>query len=149
LPPALCRLGNYVAGSILFAVAAFLLCRHGVVIGAGRTWGGEPEFVCAPRRIPSTCVGNIASNSGRHGVILLWFEFIIGVDAVAAPMAGSQELTYSFSSLLMQWSDPLVLGHTLWFPSSVTSWITLHDTPPAVGHWGGLAGVPAWRIFFF
>jgi membrane protein DedA with SNARE-associated domain/rhodanese-related sulfurtransferase len=77
------------AGIIVFAVAAFLLADT-AWYGAGRTWGGKTlEFVCGAAADPSACVGKIAGKFSRYGVrLLLVSKFIIGVDAVAAPMAG-------------------------------------------------------------
>ena len=78
-----------VAGIIVCAVAAFLLADT-AWYGAGRTWGGRTlEFVCGAALDPCACVTKIASKFSRHGVrLLLGSKFIIGVDAVAAPMAG-------------------------------------------------------------
>jgi membrane protein DedA with SNARE-associated domain/rhodanese-related sulfurtransferase len=87
---ALAGLGKLnLAGIIVFAVAAFLLADT-AWYGAGRTWGGRAlEFVCGAAADPSACVGRIAGRFSRHGVrLLLVSKFIIGVDAVAAPMAG-------------------------------------------------------------
>lgn len=87
---ALAGLGKLnLAGIIVFAVAAFLLADT-AWYGAGRTWGGRTlEFVCGAAADPSACVGRIAGRFSRHGVrLLLVSKFIIGVDAVAAPMAG-------------------------------------------------------------
>jgi membrane protein DedA with SNARE-associated domain/rhodanese-related sulfurtransferase len=87
---ALAGLGKLnLAGIIVFAVAAFLLADT-AWYGAGRTWGGRTvEFVCGAAADPSACVGKIAGKFSRHGVrLLLVSKFIIGVDAVAAPMAG-------------------------------------------------------------
>jgi membrane protein DedA with SNARE-associated domain/rhodanese-related sulfurtransferase len=77
------------AGIIVFAVAAFLLADT-AWYGAGRAWGGRTlEFLCGAAADPGTCLGRIASKFSRHGVrLLLVSKFIIGVDAVAAPMAG-------------------------------------------------------------
>ena len=87
---ALAGLGKLnLAGIIVFAVAAFLLADT-AWYGAGRTWGGRTlEFVCGAAADPCACVGKIAGKFSRHGVrLLLVSKFIIGVDAVAAPMAG-------------------------------------------------------------
>jgi membrane protein DedA with SNARE-associated domain/rhodanese-related sulfurtransferase len=74
---------------IVFAVAAFLLADTAWYL-AGRRWGGRTlEFVCGATRDPSACVGRISARFSRHGVrLLLVSKFIIGVDAVAAPMSG-------------------------------------------------------------
>jgi membrane protein DedA with SNARE-associated domain len=87
---ALAGLGKLnLAGIILFAVAAFLLADT-AWYGAGRTWGGRTlEFVCGAAADPCACVGKISGKFSRHGVrLLVVSKFIIGVDTVAAPMAG-------------------------------------------------------------
>jgi membrane protein DedA with SNARE-associated domain/rhodanese-related sulfurtransferase len=87
---ALAGLGKLnLAGIIVFAVAAFLLADT-AWYGAGRTWGGQTlEFVCGAAADPCACVGKMAGRFSRHGVrLLVVSKFIIGVDAVAAPMAG-------------------------------------------------------------
>jgi membrane protein DedA with SNARE-associated domain/rhodanese-related sulfurtransferase len=87
---ALAGLGKLnLAGIIVFPVAAFLLADT-AWYGAGRRWGGRTlEFVCGAAGDPCACVDKIAGKFSRHGVrLLLVSKFIIGVDAVAAPMAG-------------------------------------------------------------
>jgi membrane protein DedA with SNARE-associated domain/rhodanese-related sulfurtransferase len=87
---ALAGLGKLnLAGVIMFAVAAFLLADT-AWYGAGRTWGRRTlEFVCGAAADPCACVDKITGKFGRHGVtLLLVSKFIIGVDTVAAPMAG-------------------------------------------------------------
>jgi membrane protein DedA with SNARE-associated domain/rhodanese-related sulfurtransferase len=77
------------AAILVFAVAAFLVADMAWYL-AGRSWGGRTlEFVCGATRDPSACVDKIAGKFSRHGVrLLIVSKFIIGVDAVAAPMAG-------------------------------------------------------------
>jgi membrane protein DedA with SNARE-associated domain/rhodanese-related sulfurtransferase len=87
---ALAGLGRLnLAGIILFAVAAFLLADT-AWYGAGRTWGRKTLlFVCGAAVDPCACVGTITDKFSRHGArLLVVSKFIIGVDAVAAPMAG-------------------------------------------------------------
>jgi membrane protein DedA with SNARE-associated domain/rhodanese-related sulfurtransferase len=74
---------------MIFTVSAFLLADTTWYL-AGRKWGGRTlEFVCGASRDPVACVDRISGNFGRHGVrLLLVSKFIIGVDAVAAPMSG-------------------------------------------------------------
>jgi membrane protein DedA with SNARE-associated domain/rhodanese-related sulfurtransferase len=87
---ALAGLGKLsLAAIIVFTVAAFLLADMAWYL-AGRRWGGRTlEFVCGATRDPSACVGKISARFSRHGVrLLLVSKFIIGVDAVAAPMSG-------------------------------------------------------------
>ena len=77
------------AGIIASALAAFLLADT-AWYGAGRSGGGRTlEFVCGAAGDPAVCVGKLSDNFRRHGVRwLLVSKFLIGVDAVAAPMAG-------------------------------------------------------------
>jgi membrane protein DedA with SNARE-associated domain/rhodanese-related sulfurtransferase len=77
------------AGIIASAVAAFLLADT-VWYGAGRSGGGRTlEFVCGAAGDPAVCVGKLSDSFRRYGVRwLLVSKFLIGVDAVAAPMAG-------------------------------------------------------------
>ena len=87
---ALAGLGKWnLAGNIVVAVAAFLLADT-AWYAAGRRWGnGTLEFVCGAAGDPCSCVDKIASRFSRHGLkLLLVSKFVIGVDAVAAPMAG-------------------------------------------------------------
>jgi membrane protein DedA with SNARE-associated domain/rhodanese-related sulfurtransferase len=87
---ALAGLGKLnLAGIIVFPVTAFLLADM-AWYAAGRRWGGRTlEFICGATRDPSTCVGMISARFSRHGVrLLLVSKFIIGMDAVAAPMSG-------------------------------------------------------------
>jgi membrane protein DedA with SNARE-associated domain/rhodanese-related sulfurtransferase len=81
---------------MIFAVAAFLLADM-AWYQAGRIWGGRTlEFVCGVSRDPSACVDKISANFSRHGVrLLLVSKFIIGVDAVAAPMSGISRINIS------------------------------------------------------
>ena len=77
------------AGIIASAVAGFLLADT-AWYGAGRGGGGKTlEFVCGAAGDPAACVGKLSDNFRRHGASwLLVSKFLIGVDAVAAPMAG-------------------------------------------------------------
>jgi membrane protein DedA with SNARE-associated domain/rhodanese-related sulfurtransferase len=109
---------NLVA-TLAFTVAAFLLADTAWYM-AGRTWGGRTlEFVCGATGDPSACVGRVAGKFSRHGVrLLLISKFIIGVDAVAAPMSGISRVAIprflvfdAFGALL--WSSVYTaLGYT-------------------------------------
>lgn len=81
---------------IVITVAAFLMADMAWYM-AGRSWGGRTlEFVCGVSRDPSACVDKISANFSRHGVrLLLVSKFIIGVDAVAAPMSGISRIDIS------------------------------------------------------
>jgi membrane protein DedA with SNARE-associated domain/rhodanese-related sulfurtransferase len=57
---------------------------------AGRRWGSKTlHFVCGSTRDPTACVAKRTERFNRYGAkVLLISKFIIGLDAVAAPMAG-------------------------------------------------------------
>jgi membrane protein DedA with SNARE-associated domain/rhodanese-related sulfurtransferase len=57
---------------------------------AGRRWGSKTlHFVCGSTRDPTACVAKRAERFNRYGAkVLLISKFVIGLDAVAAPMAG-------------------------------------------------------------
>src|SRR5271163_615370 len=57
---------------------------------AARRWGTRIlYFVCGAAEDPKSCASNKTATFERHGVkSLLFSKFIIGMDAVAAPMAG-------------------------------------------------------------
>jgi membrane protein DedA with SNARE-associated domain/rhodanese-related sulfurtransferase len=57
---------------------------------AGRRWGTKTlHFLCGSTRDPSACAGKMTERFTRYGArVLLISKFIIGLDAVAAPMAG-------------------------------------------------------------
>jgi membrane protein DedA with SNARE-associated domain len=87
---ALVGLGKLNLASIIAsAVVAFLLADT-AWYGAGRRWGGRMlGFVCGATGGPAAYVGKISSSFRRHGVRwLLISKFLIGADAVAAPIAG-------------------------------------------------------------
>jgi membrane protein DedA with SNARE-associated domain/rhodanese-related sulfurtransferase len=57
---------------------------------AGRRWGSRTlNFVCGLSQDPTVCIGKVVKTFDRYGVkSLLVSKFIIGLDAVAAPMSG-------------------------------------------------------------
>jgi membrane protein DedA with SNARE-associated domain/rhodanese-related sulfurtransferase len=87
---ALAGLGTLnLAGIIALSVTAFLLADL-AWYGAGRRWGSKTlHFFCGAAQDPRSCVGKMTKSFSRHGVkSLLFSKFIIGLDAVAAPMSG-------------------------------------------------------------
>lgn len=87
---ALAGLGRLsLVGIILFSVIAFLLTDL-TWYGAGRRWGSRTlHFFCGGTQDPRSCVDKIGKTFSRYGVkLLLVSKFIIGLDAVAAPMSG-------------------------------------------------------------
>ena len=80
-------------GVIVFSVPAFILADF-AWYEAGRRWGSRTlRFICGAARDPASCKSKIAARFNRHGVRLLLFsKFIIGLDAVAAPMAGISQI---------------------------------------------------------
>jgi len=74
---------------VAFSVIAFILADL-TWYEAGRRWGSRTmHFICGSSRDPSSCVRQVTDRFNRHGAkVLLISKFIIGLDAVAAPMAG-------------------------------------------------------------
>ncbi len=150
---ALAGLGKLnLAGIMVFPVAAFLLADT-AWYGAGRRWGGRTlEFVCGAAGDPCACVDKIAGKFSRHGVrLLLVSKFIIGVDAVAAPMAGISRTALPkflvFDALgAIFWSSGYTalgyifsdqLDHVAEYTAAIGKLVVL----------AGLAGLGAWIIF--
>ena len=87
---ALAGLGRLsLAGILAFSVIAFLLTDL-TWYGAGRRWGSRTlHFFCGAAQDSRSCVDQIGKIFSRYGVkLLLVSKFIIGLDAVAAPMSG-------------------------------------------------------------
>jgi len=76
-------------GIVAVSVAAFILADL-AWYEAGLKWGGKTlHLVCGSSRNPASCVAQMTERFSRHGVnLLLVSKFIIGLDAVAAPLAG-------------------------------------------------------------
>jgi membrane protein DedA with SNARE-associated domain/rhodanese-related sulfurtransferase len=76
---------DIIAVSVIAFIAADLTWYE-----AGRRWGNKTlHFICGSSRNPSSCVGKMTDRFNRSGAkILLISKFIIGLDAVAVPMAG-------------------------------------------------------------
>jgi membrane protein DedA with SNARE-associated domain/rhodanese-related sulfurtransferase len=87
---ALAGLGKLNLAGILVSAVAGLLLADTAWYGVGRTWGRRTLLlVCGAAADPCACVEKITGKFSRHGVrLLLISKFIIGVDAVAVPMAG-------------------------------------------------------------
>ena len=74
---------------VAVSVIAFLLADF-AWYEAGRSWGSKTlHFVCGATRDPAACVGKMTARFNHYGAkVLLFSKFVIGLDAVAAPMAG-------------------------------------------------------------
>jgi membrane protein DedA with SNARE-associated domain/rhodanese-related sulfurtransferase len=81
-------------GIIAFSITAFLLADL-TWYAAGRRWGSRTlTFVCGLSQDPNKCLEKITKTFDRHGVkSLLVSKFIIGLDAVAAPMSGVSRIS--------------------------------------------------------
>jgi membrane protein DedA with SNARE-associated domain/rhodanese-related sulfurtransferase len=81
-------------GILAFSVIAFLLTDL-TWYGAGRRWGSRTShFFCGAAQDPRSCVDKIGRAFSRYGVkLLLVSKFIIGLDAVAAPMSGISRIS--------------------------------------------------------
>jgi membrane protein DedA with SNARE-associated domain len=76
--------------SVGLSVATFLFADF-LWYCAGRRFGGRMlHFVCGLSLDPGSCVDRATDSFARHGVrILLVSKFVIGMDAVAVPLAGA------------------------------------------------------------
>jgi len=87
---ALAHLGKLnLSGAIGLAVLSFLVADM-VWYEAGRRFGDRIlHCVCSLSRDPGSCVHKATGAFGKHGVrTLLFSKFVIGLDAVAAPLCG-------------------------------------------------------------
>jgi membrane protein DedA with SNARE-associated domain/rhodanese-related sulfurtransferase len=77
---------------------------------AGRKWGKRIlHFACGISKDPGACVRKAEESFGRHGVrLFLGSKFVIGIDAVAIPLAGASN-TARTQFLFFD-----ALGATLW-----------------------------------
>jgi membrane protein DedA with SNARE-associated domain/rhodanese-related sulfurtransferase len=76
-------------GIVGFSVVALLLADL-AWYEAGSKWGSRTfHFICGDARDPKSCTNKLTMRFRRHGIrCLLFSKFVIGLDAVAAPMAG-------------------------------------------------------------
>jgi membrane protein DedA with SNARE-associated domain/rhodanese-related sulfurtransferase len=74
---------------VAFSVVALMLADLAWYVAA-RRWGSRTlHLMCGAAEDPTSCVNRITAIFERHGAkSLLFSKFIIGMDAVAAPMAG-------------------------------------------------------------
>jgi len=87
---AMARTGRLsLAAAIGVSVTAFMLADLGWY-EAGRRFGDRIlHFMCGLARDPGSCIDKAAGNFSRRGVkTLLFSKFVLGLDAVAAPLAG-------------------------------------------------------------
>ena len=94
---------------LAFSVVALLLADL-AWYESGRRWGGRTlHFICGAERDPKSCVNKLIASYRRHGVKLLIFsKFIIGLDAIAAPMLGNSRIN-RFQFLIFD-----AIGAILW-----------------------------------
>jgi membrane protein DedA with SNARE-associated domain/rhodanese-related sulfurtransferase len=76
-------------GIVAFSVVALLLADL-AWYEAGSRWGSRTlHFICGDAPEPRSCTNKLITRFGRYGIkCLLFSKFIIGLDAVAAPLAG-------------------------------------------------------------
>jgi membrane protein DedA with SNARE-associated domain/rhodanese-related sulfurtransferase len=87
---ALAHLGKInLSVAVSLAILSFLLADL-AWYEAGRHWGDRIlHFGCGVSRNPTSCVQKATGIFGKHGVrTLLFSKFVIGLDAVAAPLCG-------------------------------------------------------------
>jgi membrane protein DedA with SNARE-associated domain len=87
---ALAGFGRLSFADILALSVVALLLADWAWYESGRRWGDRTlHFICGVARNPQSCANKITASFERHGVkSLLFSKFILGLDAVAAPMAG-------------------------------------------------------------
>jgi membrane protein DedA with SNARE-associated domain/rhodanese-related sulfurtransferase len=88
---ALARSGRLsLSGTVGLSVVAFMVADF-AWYAAGRRYGDRIlHFVCGLSGDPESCVSKASSTFARHGVrTLLVSKFVIGLDAVAVPLAGA------------------------------------------------------------
>jgi membrane protein DedA with SNARE-associated domain/rhodanese-related sulfurtransferase len=95
--------------SLVSSVLAFVLADL-AWFEAGRRWGSRIlHFACGISEDPSSCVRSANRSFARHGVkSLLISKFVLGLDAVAAPLAGASD-TSRLKFLIFD-----ALGATFW-----------------------------------
>lgn len=107
---ALARSGRLsLSGIVGYSVLAFLVADL-AWYEAGRRLGDRVlHFVCGLSRDPGSCVHRAIGVFSKHGVrMLLVSKFIVGLDAVAAPLAGNARLS------AIQFSVFDALGAAFW-----------------------------------
>ena len=116
---ALAGLGSLsVVNIVLVSLIAFLLADL-AWYEAGRSWGSRTlHFICGSTRNPTACVSKMSERFNHYGPkVLLFSKFVIGLDAVAAPMAGisgtdrPQFLAFDASGAILWSSAYVALGY--------------------------------------
>jgi membrane protein DedA with SNARE-associated domain len=119
------RLGT--AGVISVSVSTFLIDDL-AWYEAGRRMGDRIlQFLCGLSQGPESCVRRATGAFARHGVrTLLFSKFVVGLDAVAAPLTGATHIpppSSWFSTALGPCSGPLPTLRSA--TSSAINWIAL------------------------
>ena len=137
---AMTRVGKLNAGWILFYGLAACLIADGTWFQLGR-WRGSKilGFLCRVTLEPDSCVRETESGFAKYGVgFLLVSKFIPGMNAMAAPLAGSSGVSWA-QFLLFD-----VLGASIWISSIGTLGYLFSEQLEAVGDIVGRAG---FRLF--
>jgi membrane protein DedA with SNARE-associated domain/rhodanese-related sulfurtransferase len=123
------------AGIVILSVCAFLLADL-AWFQAGR-WRGTRilHFACGLSGDPSACVDNAHRTFARNGVrSLLISKFVIGLDAVAAPLAGASGVTR------LQFVVFDITGAILWSCAYATLGYVFSEQLDLVASYAGKAG---------
>lgn len=88
---ALAASGKLNFAAIVFLSALALALADMAWFQAGRKWGKKIlHFACGISKDPGGCVRKAEGSFGRHGArLFLGSKFVIGIDAVAVPLAGA------------------------------------------------------------
>jgi membrane protein DedA with SNARE-associated domain len=137
---ALAKAGHLSAAPILFFGVLACLIADGAWFQIGRSRGAKIlAFLCRMALEPDSCVGQTKNGFVRYGVrFLLVSKFIPGMNALAAPLAGSSRVSWG----------QFLLFDTLGAAVFVSSWGTVgylfSDQLEAIGNVVGRAG---FRLF--
>lgn len=104
---------------------------------AGRKWGKRIlHFACGISKDPGGCVRKAEESFGRHGVrLFLGSKFVIGIDAVAVPLAGASGTTRT------QFLFFDALGATFWSGAYATLGFVFRKQLDLVAAYVGRLGV--------
>ena len=107
---ALARSGGFnLPGAVGLAVLTFLLADLAWYVTGRRLGTRTLHFLCGLSQNPESCVDKASGDFARRGVrTLLVSKFVVGLDAVAAPLAGAG------GTRLMQFVVFDVLGAAIW-----------------------------------
>ena len=139
---ALARAGHLSAAPILFFGVVACLIADGAWFQIGRSRGAKIlAFLCRMALEPDSCVRQTENGFVRYGVrFLLVSKFIPGMNALAAPLAGSSRVGWG-QFLLFD-----ALGAAIFISSWGTVGYLFSGQLEAIGNVVGRAGLPAFPV---